>query len=248
MKQTTMQGQAAVLDDVTAPRALLLPPPYTAHWLAQGDAFDHAISLAPEHGAGTLVWHASAGQKGPGRFDFAVVLEPETPLSQARKAFILGMLGLGDAIAAHCPPERAVGFGWAGEVRLDGARLGGMRLCVAPDTPENDVPDWMVLGVELIADRDHLSAPGNQPDSLSLKEEEFEDPPAILESFASYLMLNFDRMAHGGFEPLAAQYSSKLANEGTITMDGDLQTADGLVALKDAVTMTPWRNETGPKL
>ncbi|ABV92245.1 conserved hypothetical protein [Dinoroseobacter shibae DFL 12 = DSM 16493] len=243
-----LQGQAAVLDDHSAPRTLVLPPPYTAHWLAKGDALAHACHLAPEHGAGTLVWHASSGGHMPGRFDFAVVLEPETPLTEARKAFVLGMVALGEALAAHCPPERAVEFGWPGELRLDGGRLGGMRLSVAPDTAEEAVPNWMVLGVELIADRDHLTAPGSKPESLSLKEEEFLDPPAVLESFAAYLMLNFDRLKHEGFDAVATRYVGRLTSEGTLTAEGDLQTADDLAALKDALAVAPWRDETGPKL
>jgi len=50
-----------------------LPPPYTLVALREvGDAFAHAVGLAPAQGAGTLVY--------VGRFDlaeFAVVLEPE---------------------------------------------------------------------------------------------------------------------------------------------------------------------------
>ncbi len=237
-----------MLDDHPAPRALLLPPPYAAHWLAQGCAFGHACRLAAEHGAGTLVWHASTQPDAPGRFDFAVVLEPETSLAQARKAFILGMLALGDAVAAHCPPERAVGFRWPGELCLDAGRLGGMRLRAAPDVAEDAVPDWMVLGVELIADRDHLSAPGSKPDSVSLREEDFADPPAILESFASYLMLYFDRLTHDGFDAIAASYAQRLTTDATLTADGDLQTADGLLGLKDALQTSLWRDATGPKL
>lgn len=237
-----------MLDDHTAPRVLLLPPPYTAHWLAQGCVLSHACELADEHGAGTLVWHTAKGQGAPGRFDFAVVLEPDTPLAEARRAFILGMLALGDAVAAHCAPERAVAFGWPGELLLDAGRLGGMRLRVAPGVAEDAVPDWMVLGVELIGDRDHLSDPGRKPNSVSLQEEDFVDPATVLESFASYLMLNFDRLIHGGFDPLAASYSHRLTLDGTLTATGDLQTPDGVIGLKDAVATTHWRDETGPIL
>jgi hypothetical protein len=236
-----------VLDDLSAPRDLLLPPPYTAHWLATGDVFEKACTLAPDHGAGTLVWHASTGGARAGRFDFAVVLEPETPLAEARCAAVLGMLALSKAVAAHCPPERSVGFEWATGLLLDTGRLGGARLGIASATAEDEVPDWLVFGVELIADRDHLAAPGEFPASLSLREEEFEDPPAILESFAAYLMLNFDRLNHGGFDPLAQRYSAQLAN-GTLTPQGDLQTADGLLSLKDALAAAPWRDGQGPRL
>lgn len=242
-----------VLDNHSAPRSLVLPPPYAAHWLAQGDTQTKAGVMAPGHGAGTLVWHCSQPRNGrrpsvAGRFDFAVVLEPDVPLIEARKAFVLGMLALGDALAAHCPPERAVSFGWPGEVRLDAGRLGGMRLHLPKGAAEDEVPDWMVLGVELIADRDNLTAPGSKPESVSLKEEDFTDPPAILESFAAYLMLNFDRMAHGGYDGLALRYSERIAAGGTMAEVVDIRYADGLVRLGEAMHHTPWRDATGPRL
>jgi hypothetical protein len=242
-----------VLDNHSAPRALVLPPPYTAHWLAQGDTQTQACLLAPDHGAGTLVWHCSmpeTGRRGSmaGRFDFAVVLEPDVPLAEARKAFVLGMLALGDALAAHCPPERAVTFGWPSELRLDAGRLGGMRLHLPDGVAEDEVPDWMVLGVELIADRDHLTDPGSKPASVSLKEEDFTDPPAILESFAAYLMLNFDRMAHGGYPALAARFAEKIASGGTMAEAVDVQDADGLARLGDALPQAAWRDDHGPRL
>lgn len=63
--------------------ALDLPPPYSLITLREvGDAFAHAKSVATEAGAGTLVY--------VGRFDlaeFAVVLEPDEPLREARRAF-----------------------------------------------------------------------------------------------------------------------------------------------------------------
>ena len=70
--------------------ALVLPPPFTPVRLREmGDAFAHAKAIAAESGAGTLV-HV-------GRFDvaeFALVLEPEEKLAQARRAFYAGMMAL----------------------------------------------------------------------------------------------------------------------------------------------------------
>jgi biotin-(acetyl-CoA carboxylase) ligase len=226
----------------------VLPPPYTAHWLPEGDAFAEACLRAQAEGAGCLVWHASAGGERAGRLDFAVVLEPETPLTEARRAFIAGMVALGDALAAEGPPERAVGFGWPGEVKFDGGRLGGMSLAVAPDAGEDSVPDWMVLGVELIADRDHLSDPGCRHGSVSLKEEEFADPPAIIESFAAYLMLNFDRWKHDGFTSVAARYAARLGSGAVLTEAGDLKLDDEVAILAAALSVQEWRDNSGPKL
>ena len=78
-------------------------------------------------GAGTLVF--------VGRFDlaeFAVVLEPDEPLRTARRAFYAGMAALTDALLAHAPPEKPIGFAWPDAITVDqrpgrrrAARLGG---------------------------------------------------------------------------------------------------------------------------
>ena len=237
-----------MLDKVTGSRPLVLPPPYTAHRLASGDVLADACKRAPVEGAGCLVWLHAPSEVRPGRLDFAVVLEPETALDEARRAFIIGMAALGDALAAHCPPERDVRFAWPGEVILDTCRIGGMRLAVAPETTESEVPAWMALGVELIADRDHLDRPGDHPQSVSLKEEEFTDPLAVLESFASYLMLNFDRWEHQGFASVADRYKARLTEPGGISDTGNLERDGKQFHLTDSLMAADWRDENGPLL
>jgi len=237
-----------LLDSPTIPRQLLLPPPYTAYWLSDGDTFLEAQNRAAQEGAGCLVWQQGRSPAGAGRFDFAVVLEPDSPLQDARRAFLAGMVSISEALAAHCPPERSVLIGWPGEILFDKSRLGGMRLAVAPGAAETDVPDWLVLGVELIADRNHLAMPGDRPGSVSLSEEEFADPPAVLESFASYLMLNFDRWKHEGFAAIARRFDERLATDGVLTEEGDLVFDGSQQALATAVADLHWRDENGPRL
>ncbi len=201
-----------------------------------------------EEGAGTLVWHESAGRDGPGRLDFAVVLEPEMPTRAARKAVLVGMVALREAVAAQAPPERDIRFSWPTGLMFDGGRLGGMRLAVAPDAREDTPPDWMVLGVELIADRDHLEDAGLSPGSVSLKEEAFTDPPAIIESFAAHLMLYFDRWTHGGFEDIGQRYAARLTEPATLGDAGE-RVRDGEVeSLQDGLARADWRDERGPRL
>lgn len=184
---------------------LTLPPPYAQHRLEDGDVLAAAIRRAPQEGAGTLVW-----RHGQGLLAFAVVLEPEQKLAEARLAFLAGMVSLAEALVAHCPPEREVRFGWPDIVFYDRARLGGGRFATPEGCAEDETPQWMVFAAELIADRDHLEAPGIYPDSTSLREEEFTGPEAIVESFAAYLMLNFDRWAHQGRQALASRYLGRL--------------------------------------
>ena len=71
------------------PRPLVLPPPYSPRRIEAGDVLAEALRLAPEEGAGTLVW-----RHGGGILAFAVVLEPEQPLASARMAFFAGMCAL----------------------------------------------------------------------------------------------------------------------------------------------------------
>src|SRR3954467_12287261 len=101
-----------------------LPPPYSLITLREvGDAFAHAMEIAPEHGAGTLVY--------VGRFDlaeFAVVLEPDEPLRTARRAFYAGMAALADALIAFAPPETPMEIGWPDALRVNLGLVGGGRL------------------------------------------------------------------------------------------------------------------------
>jgi hypothetical protein len=127
------------------PRRLVLPPPYSPRRIEAGDVLAEALRLAPEEGAGTLVW-----RHGGGVLAFAVVLEPEQSLAQARMAFFAGMCALGDALAAHCAPDRPVRFGWPDTIVYDAARLGGARFAAPEDCAAADVPglDGLCRGVD----------------------------------------------------------------------------------------------------
>ena len=231
---------------------LILPPPYTLIEGRGTDILEEASALAPEHGAGTLVV-----RHAPGLLAFAVVLEPEEPLEQAQMAFLLGMTALGDALAAHCPPERPVRFVWPDELRYDKARLGGGRFRVAPGCKPGAVPDWMVFAAELIADRDQLENPGDYPDSLSLKEDEFDAPEAIISTFASYMMLYFDRWAHDGLDAVTNRYLMRVDPpllRGVRRLEGDrlieITPSGGrkFPPLMEALGQNGWRGDAGPKL
>jgi hypothetical protein len=205
--------------------ALSLPPPYTLVTLREsGDAFAHACRIAGEAGAGTLVWVR--------RFDlveFAVVLEPEEPLRTARRALYCGMNALADTVAAHGPPEREVTFEWPDTILFNGARIGGGRLGWPKRCRDDEEPGWLVFSGMITAALIGVAEPGLQPTATSLEEEGFEtaDSAALVETFARYLMLTFDRMSELGFDAVASAYLARLAirkagEERGIDGDGDL--------------------------
>ena len=162
----------------------------------------------PTSGAGTLVWVR--------RYDlveFAVVLEPDEPLSSARRALFAGMNALGDAISSHCPPEREVNFDWPDAIRFDGGLLGGARLGWPADCAEADVPAWLVFGVILrAADMAHIEEV-QAASGVALLSEGFEmiDTDAIIESFSRHLMTAFDQWNERGFDAIARDYLARLA-------------------------------------
>ncbi len=188
-----------------SPERLTLPPPYSQHRLdTPGSVVDAAVARAAE-GAGALVWTDRSGLLA-----MAVVLEPEAPLREARRAFHLGMAAACEALAAFCAPERDVRIGWPDTILHDTSRLGGGRLRWPEDCGEDEVPAWLVFGVELIRDRDGLEAPGHFPESTSLAEEGFEAPRRLIESFASHLMLGFDTWTAEGYPRAADRYLRRL--------------------------------------
>jgi biotin-(acetyl-CoA carboxylase) ligase len=240
-------------------QTLDLPPGYTLVALREaGDAFAHGCNIAAEAGAGTLVWVR--------RYDlveFAVVLEPDEPLVSARRAFFAGMNAVADAIAAHCPPEREVSFGWPDAIQFDGGLLGGGRLGWPKDCAEDEVPPWLVFGIILrAADMAHIEEV-QAAASVSLLSEGFEmiDTDAIIASFARHLMTAFDRWNERGFEAIARDYLERLprrkaGERRTIDLNGDLLVAPPAgrgppdrTSLVDALARAHWYDPQarGPK-
>ena len=227
--------------------ALDLPPAYRLVTLREtGDAFAHACSVAEIAGAGTFVWAR--------RFDIldiAVVLEPEKPLASARRAFLVAMVALADAVGVHGTPEMSATFTWPDTLLYDGARLGGGRLGWPDSCGEGETPPWLVFGAMLIASKHGAGDPGLTPDSTSLEDERFEaDAGArIAESFARHLMAAFDAFEDEGFGPVAARYAARLAcapdERPTIEPSGDLvlhgrDGAQRRIALAPALGAPSW--------
>jgi biotin-(acetyl-CoA carboxylase) ligase len=194
-------------------RPLDLPPPFYAVALREvGDAFVHAIRIAPESRAGTLV-HV-------GRFDlveFAVVLEPEEPLRTARRAIYAGLIALGDALAAFAPPEKPISFEWPDAIRINGGLVGGARLAWPSRAAEDEPPPWLVFGAMISAAPAAEQEPGRYPMATTLDAEGFDVASGrLLEGFARHLMVTVNAWQQDGFDEVARSYLSRLAPEGDL--------------------------------
>src|SRR5262249_11230147 len=122
--------------------ALDLPPRFRLVTSPEvGDAFAHACAIAPEAGAGTLVY--------VGRFDvaeLAVVLEPEEPLYVARNVFYAGCTALVDALAVDALHEASIALVWPDAIHVDGKRVGGVRFGWPAGAAEAKPAGWLVFG------------------------------------------------------------------------------------------------------
>lgn len=243
-----------------AERAIDLPPGYTLVSLRErGDAFAQGLAIAGEAGAGTLIW--------VGRYDlveFAVVLEPDEPLVLARRALFAGMNAIGDAIAAHCPPERAVHFEWPDAIFFDQGLVGGARLGWPQDCGEDEVPPWLVLGVMLRAADMAEPETTSTPWGTSLMGAGFAmvETEALIGSFARHLMSGFDEWDERGFEPIADAYLARLSTKehigrrgidrnGDLLIDGPVRGKErARMRLLDGLGRTAWYDPGlgGPKL
>jgi biotin-(acetyl-CoA carboxylase) ligase len=193
------------LATLTNAALLDLPPGFRAIGLRElGDAFAKAVEVAAEEGAGTLVW--------TGRFDLvevAVVLEPEEPLSTARRAIYAGMNAAADALAAYCPPEKPITFAWPDTILFGAGLIGGTRLAWPDGAAENEPPPWLVLGLTM---RLMMHAGPASRDRTSLEAEGFEvlEPRLLIGSFARHLMVHFHTWKESGFKPIGADYLARL--------------------------------------
>ena len=203
----------------TAP-AIALPPPFRLLTLREvGDAFAHAMAHAAEEGAGTLVY--------VGRFDlaeFAVVLEPDEPLSQARRTLYAGMAALADAISVIAPPETPVTIDWPDAIRVNFGLVGGGRLGWPADADENEPPQWLVFSamIRLVSLSDDEA--GLRPLSSALEDEGFDGQASdrMVEAFARHFMMILDTWQEQGFSGVTKAYLPYLTKEAETGLRRDI--------------------------
>ena len=199
--------------------ALDLPPPFRAVMLREvGDAFAHAVGIAPEAGAGTLVW--------VGRFDlveFALVVEPDEPLARARRTFYAGMAALVDALLVHAPPEKLIAVEWPDAIFVDGGLVGGARMAWPDGAAEDARPDWLVFGAMVRTVTTAAGEPGLRPFAAALEEEGFDDLGSgrLVESFARHFMTVLDAWNEAGFATVAKSYLQWLPTENGVRREID---------------------------
>lgn len=192
-------------------------PPLLRAESASVNPFASAVSRA-QAGAdpGLVTW-----ARRHDRLEAAVVLAPEQPLERAAAVLLIGAVAIGDAIGGLAPPEVAVHYDWPGELRINGALCGRVRIAAASSVP-TEPPDWMVLGLEL----DFLSPEGREggetPDRTWLHAEGCGEmqPLPLLESWSRHLLVWINRFLDEGLAPIHAAWRARAWKMGEPLADG----------------------------
>ncbi len=180
------------------------PPLFQAQGLSgSADPFAKACAQALLGcDAGLVVHNVSAGL-----LRAAIVFAPEVGLQQAMPVMIACGIGFQNALGALAPPEVAVHLTWQGEILINGAHCGHLRVASSHSNPE-DTPSWIVVGLELPLIPQDEGAPGHTPDQTCLYEEGCVDVNAtqLLEAWVRHTLIWINRLTDEGTKPLHAEW------------------------------------------
>ena len=180
-------------------------PPLLTGLAVAGDPFLVACEAASETDPGTVFYAPDEAVMRA-----AVLLAPETPLSEAISVCFAASLGLNDALGAMAPPEVAVHLEWPDRFRVNGALCGGMRVAASLDDPDAE-PVWLVIGIEVPVLSPDQADPGANPDETCLHNEGCGDIGAapLIEAWARHMMNWLHIYLTDGFEPLHREWLIK---------------------------------------
>lgn len=183
------------------------PPLLTGHAVEPGEsAFERAVAGARDgsFGAGDVTWSRSRFT-----FDMAIVLEPDIVRDRAGEMAFVAQVAFAECFGAVSPPEVALTFGWPMTLRLNGARVGDMRLAVSDDDDAGGAPNWMVVALTLIMRHERYEVdPGLMPDVTTFEEEGCGEIETVdlVESFARHLLVWIHSWSEDGFREVHNMY------------------------------------------
>lgn len=193
------------------------PPLLNGHGIAgTASVFDAACdrAAAGELGAGDVLWGHDTTP-----IEIAIILEPEVGMDIAAQMLPLAMAAIGDSLGALTPPQVGVTFIWPNIICINGAPAGKFRTGTgslhSSIEKNGDVPDWMVVGLELR----HLRGqgdpePGETPGITWLGEEGGEEltRTEIIESYSRHFLTWLNHWNDDGFRPVHDSWMFRAQN------------------------------------
>ena len=188
-----------------------------------------AAVMAGQAGAGDLYWSQSED-----RLNMAIVLEPDVPLSRAAQVRHVLAVAFGDAFGAISPPEISIHYRWPGDLLVNGARAGAITLDLPAGLAADEVPAWMVLGLDVAITLDlSVENPGELPDSTTLHEEGAGEVTRtlLIESVSRHFLTWIDGWMNEGFKGVHENWLGRAAGS-----DEDITVSHAGTAVSGRVT------------
>ncbi|MEO1919681.1 MAG: DUF4444 domain-containing protein [Paracoccaceae bacterium] len=187
-----------------APMPATFPPLFTGEAVSGStDPFAKACAQAMIGCDAGLLVHSIT----PDRIRAAIVFAPESSLEEAMVAFIACGVGFQNAMGALAPPEVGVHLGWQGEIYVNGGRAGRLRAAAASNAPA-EVPDWLVVGLEMDLLPQGEGETGEHPNDTCLMMEGCGDisPIRLLESWSRHTLVWLNDIENDGPRALHEQW------------------------------------------
>lgn len=158
--------------------------------------------------AGLVTYNLAADQ-----IRAAMVFAPETALIDAMPVLIACAIGFQNALGALAPPEVSVHLDWPGQIYVNGAKCGRLQIAASHSQPD-DIPDWIVVGLELpliplVSDAPNAQhEPGAHPNQTCLFEEGCVDiaPQDLVSAWVRHSLVWINQMQDQGLKPLNAAW------------------------------------------
>ena len=121
-----------------------LPPMFSSQEVLNGQSvFNKAVTAANSGDVGTVFYSCDEGI-----LNVAITLNPEVIKSKAIQVHYLMTLGLSDTLAALVPPEIEISHIWPNLMFMNRGVMGQVLL-YSSDEELNEVPSWIVTGVQI---------------------------------------------------------------------------------------------------
>jgi len=185
--------------------------------------FDRACADAAvgEAGAGSIYWDRSTSD-----CRLAIVLEPEIPAAQSLQMLFVLMVAFGDAFGAIGPPEVGIFYRWPMGFVVNDALIGWTGAALPSSITAEDVPDWLVVGLDIrISRTDHDAEPGHELHNTTLEDEGGGDitRTELVESISRHFLVWAHNWSEDGFKPVHDAWlprSENLKKEITVSHGG----------------------------
>lgn len=195
------------------------PPLLSSHPTpVNADPVDIALSQAAlkQAGAGDLFWSADED-----RLKFALVLEPEVTRQRCYEMLYVAMVAFGDAAGALMPPEVSVTYVWPSSLLVNEGETGHVDLHIAPTTSEADIPDWLVLSMDIeLRPQTVETDPGLNYHRTTFWEEGCGHitKTELLNSIARHFLTWLHNWEEEGFRPVYNQWMQRLNAKENISL------------------------------